>query len=70
MYYTIIEKTGGVLYGGNYVKSLCNDYEKLSDEYTKLLEKMKLYKNEHILLKQEIRLNRKLEQELEEKMLK
>ena len=54
--------------GGNYTKSLYNDYEKLSNEYAGLLEKMKLYKNEHILLEQEIRLNRKLEQELEEKM--
>ena len=53
--------------GGNYKKSIYNDYEKLFNENTKLLEEMKLYKNEHILLKQEIRLNRKLEQELEEK---
>ena len=53
--------------GGNYTKSLYNDYEKLSNEYAGLLEKMKLYKNEHILLEQETRLNRKLEQELEEK---
>ena len=54
--------------GGNYTKSLYNDYEKLFNEHTRLLEEMKLYKNEHILLEQEIRLNRKLEQELEEKM--
>lgn len=53
--------------GGNYTKSLYNDYEKLFNEHTRLLEEMKLYKNEHILLEQEIRLNRKLEQELEEK---
>lgn len=53
--------------GGNYAKSLYNNYEKLSNEYAGLLEKMKLYKNEHILLEQETRLNRKLEQELEEK---
>lgn len=53
--------------GGNYKKSIYNDYEKLFNENTKLLEEMKLYKNEHILLEQEIRLNRKLEQELEEK---
>lgn len=46
------------------------DVEKLSNEYDKLSEEIKLYQNEHILLEQEIRLNRKLEQELEEKMLK
>lgn len=45
--------------GGNYTKSLYNDYEKLFNEHTRLLEEMKLYKNEHILLEQEIRLNRK-----------
>ena len=55
---------------GNYTKSLYKDYEKLSDKYDKLSEETKLYKHAHVLLEQETRLNRKLEQELEEKMLK
>ena len=55
---------------GNYTKSLYKDYEKLSDKYDKLSEEIKLYRNEHVLLEQETRLKRKLEQELEEKMLK
>ena len=55
---------------GNYTKSLYKDYEKLSDKYDKLSEEIKLYRNEHVLLEQETRLNRKLKQELEEKMLK
>ena len=69
---------------GNYTKSLYKDYEKLSDKYDKLSEEIKKknipiinigriiekHRNEHVLLEQETRLNRKLEQELEEKMLK
>lgn len=31
--------------GGNYEKSLYRDYEKLSNEYNKLLEEIKLYKH-------------------------
>lgn len=52
---------------GNYTKSLYKDYEKLSDKYDKLSEEIKLYRNEHILLEQETRLNNKLKHELEEK---
>ena len=69
VYYCPVHSRGGYM-AGNYTKSLYKDYEKLSDKYDKLSEEIKLYRNEHVLLEQETRLNRKLEQELEEKMLK